>query len=176
MLWDKGAGELVEAARLLGAPRRVRVVLAGDPDPGNPKSIPRAQLEAWNAEGVVEWWGFRSDMNAVLAGCHVFALPTKYAEGLPVALLEASACGRALVSTRIPGVEDFVRDGLTGLLVPPGDPPALAAAIDRLLQDPALRGRMGAAGRERVLENYTTEIVNERTFRVYESLLPAKRI
>jgi len=171
MLWDKGAGDLVEAVRLLGAPERVRVALAGDPDPGNPKSIPRAQLEAWDAEGVIEYWGFQADMPAAIARCHVFALPTRYAEGVPTSLLEASACARPVVSTRIPGAADFVLDGETGLLVPPGDPPALAAALEKLLQDPALRGRMGAAGRRRVLENYTSEIVNEQTLQVYLTLV-----
>jgi glycosyltransferase involved in cell wall biosynthesis len=172
MLWDKGAGELVEAARLLGAPDRVRVALAGVPDPGNPNSIAPEQLSAWHAEGVVEYWGFREDMNAAIAGCHVFALPTKYAEGVPTSLLEASACARPIVSTRVPGAQDFVVDGETGLLVPPGDPVALAEALDRLVRDAALRGRMGAAGRARVLGNYTTGIVNERTREVYRGLLP----
>jgi glycosyltransferase involved in cell wall biosynthesis len=172
MLWDKGAGELVEAARLLGAPDRVRVALAGVPDPGNPNSIAPEQLAAWHAEGVVEYWGFREDMNAAIAGCHVFALPTKYAEGVPTSLLEASACARPIVSTRVPGAQDFVVDGETGLLVPPGDPVALAEALDRLVRDAALRGRMGAAGRARVLGNYTTGIVNERTREVYRGLLP----
>lgn len=171
MLWDKGAGDLVEAARLLGAPGRVRVALAGDPDPGNPNSIARTQLEAWRTEGVVEWWGFQEDMPAAIARCNLFALPTRYAEGVPTSLLEASAGGRAVVSTTVPGAQDFVQDGVTGLLVPPGDPHALAAALDRLLRDPALRGRMGTAGRARVLENYTIEIVNERTFDVYMALL-----
>jgi glycosyltransferase involved in cell wall biosynthesis len=170
MLWDKGAGDLVEAARLLGAPERVRVALAGDPDPGNPKSIPRAQLMAWHVQGLVEYWGFQDDMNAAIARCHIFALPTRYAEGVPTSLLEASACARPVVTTRIPGAGDFVVDGETGLLVPPGDPPALAAALDRLLRDPGLRGRMGAAGRARVLENYTSDMVNERTLQLYLSL------
>jgi glycosyltransferase involved in cell wall biosynthesis len=121
---------------------------------------------------VVEYWGFREDMNAAIAGCHVFALPTKYAEGVPTSLLEASACARPIVSTRVPGAQDFVVDGETGLLVPPGDPVALAEALDRLVRDAALRGRMGAAGRARVLGNYTTGIVNERTREVYRGLLP----
>ncbi len=172
LLWDKGVEELVEAARRLGAPDRTRVVLVGEPDAGNPNAIPRSRLEAWHAEGVVEWWGFRSDMDEVLSQCHIFTLPTKYTEGLPISLLEASASARPIVTTFMPGPQDFVVDGETGLLVPPGDAGALAKALDRLVLDAGLRGRMGAAGRKRVEENYTSDIVNRRTLAVYESLLP----
>lgn len=171
MLWDKGVQELVEAGRRIGAPDRARIVLVGEPDEGNPNAIPRSQLEAWHASRLVEWWGFRSDMPAVLAACHIFTLPTKYAEGLPVSLLEASASGRPVVSTLIPGARDFVLDGQTGLLVPPGDVEALAAALDRLVQDPDLRGRMGREGRRRVEEHYTSERVNRRTTAIYEAIL-----
>ncbi len=171
MLWDKGAGVLLEAGRMLGAPHRVRIVLVGDPDPGNPNAIPRETLQAWQEEGVVEWWGFQSDMQAVLAQCHIFTLPTMYAEGLPVSILEAAACQRPIVTTAVPGPEDFVTDGVQGLLVPPGDAGALAAALERFIRDPALRGKMGTAGRQRVLENYTTQIVNTRTLAVYAGLM-----
>jgi glycosyltransferase involved in cell wall biosynthesis len=170
MLWDKGAGVLVEAARRLGAPSAARVVLVGEPDTGNPHAIPRATLQAWHAEGVVEWWGFRGDMPAVLAQCHIFTLPTMYAEGLPVSLLEAAASRRPIVTTDVPGPADFVEDGVNGLLVPPGDAAALAAALARLIREPDLRGRMGEAGRQRVLAHYTSESINARTLAVYESL------
>lgn len=173
MLWDKGVAELVEAGRRIGAPERARIVLVGEPDEGNPNAIPRSQLEAWEAAGVVDWWGFRGDMPAVLASCHIFTLPTRYAEGLPVSLLEAAASGRPVVTTWMPGPQDFVVDGETGFLVPPGDSAALAGALERLVQDPALRGRMGKAGRLRVEESYTSEIVNRRTLAVYTSLLAA---
>lgn len=173
MLWDKGVEELVEAARRIGAPEKARVVLVGDPDEGNPNAIPRSRLAAWHAEGIVEWWGFRSDMDEVLAQSHIFTLPTKYTEGLPVSLLEASASGRPVVTTFMPGPQDFVVDGETGILVPPGDSAALAGALERLLQDAALRGRMGAAGRRRVEANYTSKSVNARTVALYEALLAA---
>lgn len=171
MLWDKGVGEFVEAARLIGAPHRARAVLVGGPDEGNPSSVPVAQLEAYRNEGVVEWWGFQDDMNAVLARCSIFVLPTKYAEGVPVALLEAAACGRPIVTTTVPGARDAVVDGENGLLVPPGDARALAAALERLLPDPETRGRMGQAGRKRILERFTAEQVNQKTLAVYRTLV-----
>lgn len=172
MLWDKGAGVLVEAARGLHARQKVRVVLAGAPDPGNPASIPTETLQAWHNEGVIEWWGFQEDMHATYAKCHIVTLPTHYGEGVPTSLLEAAACGRPLVATTIPGCQDFVADGYNGFLVPPNDPPALANALEKLVVDPALREQMGLAGRRRVLEKYTNQIVNSATFAVYQDLVP----
>ncbi len=171
MLWDKGVGVLIEAARLLHERVQVRVALAGSPDPGNPASIPEATLREWHAEGVVEWWGFQADMSAAYNRCHIFTLPSMYAEGVPTALVEAAACGRPVVATTIPGCKDFVVAGGNGLLVPPNDAPALAAALEKLITNVALRRKMGAAGRQRVLDKYTTGKVNAATLSVYEELL-----
>jgi glycosyltransferase involved in cell wall biosynthesis len=173
MLWDKGVGDLVEAARQLramGVPVRVRLV--GAPDPDNPASIPQARLEAWQVEGAVEWSGPTADIAAVWAGSHVAVLPS-YREGLPKALLEAAACGRPLVATDVPGCRELVEDGVTGLLVPPRDPAALAEALARLAGDPVLRARLGAAARERVVERHSLARVVEETLAVYRRLCPA---
>ncbi|MFW5681127.1 MAG: glycosyltransferase family 4 protein, partial [Pseudomonadota bacterium] len=137
MLWDKGIGELVEAARLLhreGVPLRVRLV--GDTD-ANPRSISEATLAAWQAEGVVDVVGRSEDIAGEYARAHVAVLPS-YREGLPKALLEAAACGRPMISTATPGCRDVCRDGETGLSVPPRDPAALAAALARLAGDAEL--------------------------------------
>jgi glycosyltransferase involved in cell wall biosynthesis len=147
MLWDKGLRELVEASRRLKQEDvRVRVALVGRPDPGNPASIPEAQLQAWQAEGAVEYWGWREDMARVFSDANLFCLPS-YREGLPTTIIEAAACARAVVATDAPGCRDAVRHGETGLLVPPRDAGALAAALKTLITDPDLRRRMGAAGR-----------------------------
>lgn len=171
MLWDKGAGVLVEAARLLHARVQVRVVLVGAPDPGNPASIPTETLQQWQKEGVIEWWGFQDDMNAVYAQAHIVALPSNYGEGVPTSLIEAAACGRPLVTTTIPGCQDFVTDGYNGLLVSPNDPVALAAILEKLVVNAGLRKQLGLAGRERVLGKYTIELVNAATFAVYRELI-----
>ena len=173
MLWDKGAGVLVEAARVLHTRQKVRIVLAGAPDPGNPASIPQETLEEWHREGLIEWWGFQEDMNATYAQSHIVTLPTYYGEGVPTSLLEAAACGRPIVTTTIPGCQDFVTDGYNGLLVPPNDAHALAEALTRLLADPALRQQLGQRGRQRVLEKYTNEFVNSATYAVYRELIPS---
>jgi glycosyltransferase involved in cell wall biosynthesis len=171
MLWDKGVGVLVDAARLLRQRTPARFILAGDPDPGNPSSIPEATLCQWAQEGVVEWLGWQPDMARVYAGSHIVALPTIYGEGVPTVLLEAAACSRPMVATGIPGCREIVIDGQTGTIVPPDDPLALAQAIDRLISDPDLRGRMGAAARKLVLQKFTAAQVNSATLAVYRKVL-----
>lgn len=168
MLWDKGVGVLVEAARLL---KNARVVLVGEPDPGNPGSVDRQQLQSWHAAGLVEWWGWQSDMNQVYARSHIFAMPTMYGEGVPTVLLEAAACGKPIVATDIPGCREIVSPGLNGFLVPLDDPLALAKALQSLVDDVDLRGRMGLAGRSLILQKFTTLQVNARTVEVYRHVL-----
>jgi len=126
MLWDKGVGVLVEAARKLKEKMEARIVLVGEPDPGNPGSIDEDVLKGWQDEGVIEWWGWRSDMPAVYQTCHIVTLPTKYGEGVPTSLIEGAACGKPLVASTIPGCQSIVHPGVNGLLVPPDDPELLA--------------------------------------------------
>ena len=171
MLWDKGVGTLVDAARTLKQHHSVTVVLAGSPDPGNPASISEAQLNAWQTEGVIEWWGFCADMPATYNRADIVTLPSMYAEGIPTTLLEAAACGKPVVTTNVPGCRDFVVDGKTGFVIPAGDAQALTHALEKLIMDANLRTSMGKAGRERVLSGYTTEQVNAATLRVYQELL-----
>lgn len=170
LLWDKGVGTLVEAARLLHARMDVRVVLAGGPDEGNPASIPLETLRDWHAGKIVEWWGWQEDMRAVYAKCHIVTLPS-LGEGLPTTLLEAAACGRPLAATDVPGCHDVVQDGVTGFLVPPADAQALAEALARLAQDRELRLRMGTAGRRQVEERFADASINVQTLEVYRSLI-----
>ena len=171
LLWDKGVGEFVEAAEILRAEGyEARFVLVGDGDDANPASIDAATLDAWKRDGSVEFWGRRNDMPDVLARAHVVCLPS-YREGVPKVLIEAASCGRAIVTTDAPGCREIVRHGVNGLLVPIRDAAALADAIRTLLDDPALRARMGKAGREIVKKEFTVEAVVEATLDVYENLL-----
>ncbi|HNB36706.1 MAG TPA: glycosyltransferase family 4 protein, partial [Anaerolineales bacterium] len=109
LLWDKGVGEFVEAARQLKAKMEARFILVGENDAGNPANIEKSVIEGWVKEGLLEWWGWQSDMRAVFAACHVVALPS-YGEGIPTVLLEAAACGRAIVATDVSGCRDVVRN------------------------------------------------------------------
>ncbi len=167
LLQDKGLAELVEAARRLQAEGRpVRVVLVGGLDGENPQGVAEAVVRGWCADGAVSWQGYRADMPAVWAETTIAVLPS-YREGLPKSLLEAGACGRAIVATDVPGCRELIRHGVDGLLVPARDPAALAAAITTLLDDQALRHRLGASVRARIAAEFAEGVVNAATLAVY---------
>ncbi|WP_254432044.1 glycosyltransferase family 4 protein [Aquisalimonas sp. 2447] len=172
MLYEKGVAEFVEAAREVRAQAYdVRFVLVGGLDPDNPASVSESTIRAWICEGVVEWWDYCEDMPAVLAGANLVVLPSYYGEGLPKALIEAAASGRAIVTTDHPGCRDAVRHGDNGLLVPVRDSGRLASAIKALLDDPEERRRMGRRGRERAETEFSEESVVEKHLEIYQSLL-----
>jgi glycosyltransferase involved in cell wall biosynthesis len=172
LLWDKGVREYVEAARLL-QDTGARFVLVGMIDTDNPAAAPVGEVDTWIGEGVIEWWGHRQDMAAALAQADIFCLPS-YREGLPKAILEAMASGIPCVSTDVPGCRDVVRNGDTGILVPPRNAAELAAAISTLIGTPTLRLAMGANGRQRVLDEFCDEKVISATLKVYEELQNCK--
>ncbi len=171
LLWDKGLAELVAAARLLRAEgRAIHVLLAGDPDPGNPAAVPDAILRGWVEEGLVDWLGHVDEMPELFRSVDAVVLPS-YREGLPKGLIEAAACGLALVTTDVPGCREVVTDGVDGLLVPVKDARALAGAIARLQDDPGLCRRLGAAAREKAFAEFDERIVIRRTIEVYDELV-----
>lgn len=171
MLWDKGVAEFVEAAKLLHQRGiRARFALVGGRDDHNPSCVPLQTLKAWEAEGVVEYWGNRNDMPAVLAQAHVVCLPS-YREGLPKALLEAASCARPIVTFDVPGCREVVVHGKNGLLVPFGDVAALADALETLMTDRAMREQMGAQGRLMVEREFSQELVASKTMQVWEEVL-----
>ncbi|GJD51888.1 N, N'-diacetylbacillosaminyl-diphospho-undecaprenol alpha-1,3-N-acetylgalactosaminyltransferase [Methylobacterium crusticola] len=171
MLWSKGVDTAVAAVRLAregGA--AVALTLHGAPDPSNRRAIPEATLRDWSRDGVA-WHGPTADVAGVLGASHVACLPSRGGEGLPRALLEAAACGRAIVTTDVPGCRALVRDGVEGLVVPPDDPAALAGALARLAADPALVARLGEAARARVLAGgFTEAAVAGAVLRIYADL------
>ncbi len=171
MLWEKGIGEFVEAAKILRA-RKVpcKFILAGKPDEGNLAAISVEQLNAWGLEGALRWIGHQSDMPALIASAHIVCLPS-YREGVPLSLLEAAACGRAIVTTDVPGCREVVVHGENGLLVPARDSETLARAIEQLVLDKETRIEMGKRGRKRIVQYFSKEEVIEGTFAVYNSLL-----
>ena len=171
LLWDKGLGEFVEAARILRmAGIKARFALVGGADPGNRASIDSDVLDQWSKEAAVELWGFRNDMLKVFSEADIVCLPS-YREGLPKALLEAMAAGLPCVTTDVPGCREAIRDGETGFLVPPKDPKALANALQVLIQDTALRKQMGRRGRVQALNEFSSSIICEQTLQLYKKLL-----
>ena len=146
---------MIEAARLVP---EAEFVVAGDGEL-------RAELERL-AEGRVRFLGARDDVPAVLASLDVFAFPSLF-EGLCLAVIEAQAAGVPVVATPVGGIRETVVEGETGLLVPTGDPPALAAAIRRLLEDRDAAQAMAAEAKRRVRERFSIERMVEETLALY---------
>lgn len=172
LLWQKGVGAFVEAARRLRAAGvQARFVIAGYGEPSSPTAVPPEQLTAWQSEGVIEWWGKRDDMPQVFAQTHIVCLPSTYGEGVPKVLIEAAACGRPIVTTDTPGCREIVRHEANGLLVAPNVPAVLDSALRRLIENPALRQSMGQQGRELAAAEFSLDYVSRATLDVYARLL-----
>ena len=171
LLWGKGIGDYVEAARRLQAEGLdIEFLLAGRPDSGNPDAVPLATVKAWHAEGVLKWLDHVDDMAGLLNQVDIFVLPSGYGEGVPKSLLEAAACEKALITTDTPGCREVVINGETGLLIPVGDPNAVALAIRRLVDDVALAKRLGRAARNRARSEFDAIVVSQATLSVYDEL------
>jgi glycosyltransferase involved in cell wall biosynthesis len=169
MLWDKGVGEFVEAAKIL-KPKygdAVQFILAGEADTSNRSGIAEDQLNQWSAEGAVEWIGFQSDMVGHLKQSYMVVLPS-YREGLPKSLIEACAIGRPIVTTDVPGCREVVEIEKNGLLVPAKNAEALAQSIDKILSDPHLANEMGRYGRKKAEAEFSIHSVVEKTLALYE--------
>ncbi len=172
MLREKGVEEFVRAAEQLHASGvSAEFLLAGDTDPSTPGGLSLEQLNDWTRSGIVKYLGFVQDIPHLFSSCHIICLPSYYREGFPKSLVEAAACGRAIVTTDWPGCRDVVQDGVNGLLVPIRDVPSLAVALKRLIDNADLRQRFGAAGRELAASEFDLNIVIEQTLEVYEKLL-----
>jgi glycosyltransferase involved in cell wall biosynthesis len=169
MLRDKGVIEFGHAAKSL-RDRGVlaRFIMVGGTDAGNPARLTELEIDALCSECGVEWWGQRYDMPEVLANAHIVCLPS-YGEGVPKSLLEASARGRAVIGSDVPGCREAVVDGVNGLLVQLRSAESLAAGIQRLLSSPDERRRMGIAGRKIVQDKFSLERVVEETVDLYRS-------
>ena len=171
MLWDKGIGEFVKAAKILkDSGLKSRFMIMGDTDQHNSAMIRPEQLKMWNKEGAVEWLGYRDNIIELLSQSSIACLPS-YREGLPKFLLEAAACGLPIVTTDVPGCREIVQDGENGLLVPARNVTALAEALKRLIENPELCHKMGMRGREIVVKEFAVEKVVAKTMALYEELL-----
>jgi glycosyltransferase involved in cell wall biosynthesis len=154
----------------MGSLLGVYAVIVGD---GSERAPLEAISERSGLAGRVHFAGQQDEVQTWLAALDVFVLSSDW-EGMPNALLEAMAAGLPVVATAVGGTPEVVVDGVTGLLVPPRDPVALAEAITRLLHDPDLRRQMGQAGRERVKERFTVERMVSRTEALYRELIAEK--
>lgn len=166
-LIDKGLNEFVAAAEILKRSGVVaRFAIVGAIDPLNPSSLTASQVAGFVGSGIIEDWGWRTDMPAVFATSALVCLPS-YREGLPKSLLEAAASGRAIVATDVPGCREIVRPEINGWLVSPKDPVALAAALKEAISHPQLCVNYGVAGRHIVEREFSLNSVIDATLAVY---------
>lgn len=164
--WAKDLNTMVAAfARLRAQRNDVALVLVGE---GEERSTIEAALGDAGVADRVFLLGDRNDVPSLLPAFSIFAM-SSVSEGYSIALLEACASALPIVATRVGGNGEIVADGVNGLVVPPADPGALAAALARLLKDPDLADRMGRAGRAWLLENATFQVMASRYLDLYAS-------
>jgi glycosyltransferase involved in cell wall biosynthesis len=159
LVWHKGYPELAAAMRAVPDAELWVVGERLDSDRGADMA---ALLRAAGLGSRLRMLGYRSDIPALLAAADIFTLPSRF-EGLPMSVIEAMLTGLPVVASNVRGPAEQVVDGVTGLSVTPGDEAALGDALGRLVRDPALRRRMGEAGRQRALDCYDEAKVLART-------------
>lgn len=176
LLWTKGVAEFVEAARIVREeiPQSV-FLIAGSTDVGNPATVPAETIEMWRQEDHLELMGHVDDIKPLIKKSDLVVLPTYYREGVPRILVEAAACGRALVATDMPGCREIVFHGKNGLLVQPRNAVQLATAIKTLLVDQEGRAEMGRQSRLLACREFTQEQVIKQTLEVYRTALRPSR-
>jgi len=174
LLWQKGLADFVAAASIVRESNtNVRFVIVGEPDKNNPNSVPETTLNEWNEGGLVEWWGYQSQMLKILSKVKVVVLPSFYGEGIPKILIEAAACGKPIITTDMPGCREIVIHELNGFLVKPHNPEVIADHVRQLLEDDGLCKQMGKEGRRLVESEFSIEKVNAETLLIYDELLGA---
>jgi glycosyltransferase involved in cell wall biosynthesis len=174
LLKDKGVIEYIEAAKILNeCGLNIEFHLIGDIDPDNPTSLSKMELEHLNQQDYINMLGYRTDIAERYAASNIICLPS-YREGFPKSLIEAAACGRAVVTTDVPGCRDAIIENKTGLLVPPRNATALADAIKKLAKDQKIRNQMGASGRALAEKLFSIENVVSQHLQIYNNMLKDK--
>lgn len=172
LLKDKGVIEFIEAARILkSSTLEVRFWLIGEPDHGNSNTVTQEQINEWQQEGIIEYLGYRTNIASLLSLSNIVTLPSYYGEGLPKILIEAAACGRAVVTTNHPGCRDAIEPNITGILVPVRDTQALIDAIQYLIENPDKRKKMGKEGRKLSKKEFSIEKIVDAHLAIYNELL-----
>jgi glycosyltransferase involved in cell wall biosynthesis len=172
LLTDKGIYELIKAFEKLKKEKaKVKLIIVGSPDEGNPNSVSKGELEKWVKEGLIEWHGFQKDVRPFYCMANCVVLPS-YREGIPRVLLEAMAMEKPIITTDAPGCKNVCVDGVNGFLVKPKDLESLYLAMKRMveLEDEKLR-EFGKAGRRLAEEKYSVEKIVGEYINLIETVL-----
>jgi len=171
LLADKGIREFIDASQIVHSNGiEVDFWVVGDLDEGNPASIPKAEMALWKELPNVKVIGFQKNIADLYSKSNIACLPS-YREGLPKSLIEAAACGRAVVTTDVPGCRDAIESNKTGILVPVNNAEALADAIEYLIENSDVRKRMGAAGRALAEKEFAIQKIVAEHMKIYRKLL-----
>lgn len=174
MIREKGVFVLQEAARMLYEEYKGKIqfrLCGGTVLPERKNYISAEQLQSFGDDDYLVWLGQRDDIKEQLQHCHIFAFPSYYREGLPKSCIEANASGRPIITTNVIGCKDTVVDGENGFIIPGNDAQALADKLRILIEDKALRERMGKAARQYAEEHFSIERVVAQHMDIYHELL-----
>lgn len=168
LLWTKGVGEFVEAARLLKAQgHNFLFRLVGEPDLENPDAVALSVLQAWHKEGIIEWLGYQKDIPKLYQQSHIAVMASYYREGIPKSLLEAASCGKPIITCDMPGCRIIVKEGVNGYVIPPQNAQVLAEKILDLALNPDRRLAFGRASRDLVMQHFNEELICKQTLQIY---------
>lgn len=172
MIVEKGVFLLTEAAERLRKDYedKAEFWLVGGID-DHPGAITKDQLDAACDGKYIKWLGYRTDVKELLQQSHIVAFPSYYMEGLPKSLIEATAIGRPIITTQSIGCKDTVDDGVNGFLIAPKEVEPLVEKLRLLIDDAALRQRMGKAAREKAEKDFSLDVVIERHLSIYQELV-----
>lgn len=172
LLKEKGVYQYIDAARVVKDQYpHTEFLLVGTPDLENPNTVKQVEIDSWIEQGVITYLGHRTDIPRIFADSNIVCLPSFYGEGVPKVLIEAAACGRAIVTTDNPGCRDAIIAGVTGLSVPIRDAKELATAILKLINEPELRVSMGNKARSFAEAEFDVDSVVSNHLDIYANLI-----
>ena len=172
MIVEKGVFLLIEAAEILRKEYedKAEFWLVGGID-DHPGAITKEQLDKACDGEYIKWLGYRTDVKELLQQSHIVAFPSYYMEGLPKSLIEATAIGRPIITTKSIGCKDTVDDGVNGFLIAPKEVEPLVEKLRLMIDDAALRQKMGKASREKAEQDFSLDVVIEKHLSIYQELV-----
>lgn len=170
LLKNKGLTELVEASNILFSNNiKHNLIIAGRCDSENPNAFNAGEISKFTLKSHIEWLGYRDDLDRLITGSNIIALPTYYPEGLPQIIIESMFVGRAVVATNIPACRQLIEDGQDGFLVAAKDVGALVKSLEKLIQNPQMRIKMGINARKKAMERYSDDKIFAEHLQVYQN-------